>query len=139
MWKIKAYVDVVHEERAGQKFKEIKGYGWFSFSSCFSFFFPNSYDCLWTISANDAGSFNNEMAPIEVKTKKGRKDIPSTSGDAYLIIPGKDEISSSWKFLSEFQKNNKINTSKEWSIKLVCGKCILFYFLETFSEIILFP
>lgn len=75
MWKIKAYVDAVHEERAGQKFKEIKGYGWFSFSSCFSFFFPNSYDCLWTISANDAGSFNNEMAPIEVKTKKGKQTV----------------------------------------------------------------
>lgn len=30
---------------------------------------------LSTISANDAGYFNNEMAPIEVKTKKGKQTV----------------------------------------------------------------
>lgn len=30
---------------------------------------------LSTISANDAGCFNNEMAPIEVKTKKGKQTV----------------------------------------------------------------
>lgn len=70
------------------------------------------------------------MGRLQGIIKKEIKDFLSTSGDAYLIIPGIDEISSCWKFLSEFQKNNKIYTSKEWSIKLICEEYILFYFLE---------
>lgn len=45
----------------------------FDFISCI-FFFPHSYDGP-PISANDAGYFNNEMAPIEVKTKKGKQTM----------------------------------------------------------------
>ncbi|EPY86025.1 3-ketoacyl-CoA thiolase, mitochondrial [Camelus ferus] len=36
---------------------------------------PHSYDSLSTISANDAGYFHNEMAPIEAKTKKGKQTM----------------------------------------------------------------
>lgn len=41
----------------------------------FLLFFPHSYDSLLTISASDAGYFNDEMAPIEVKTRKGKQTM----------------------------------------------------------------
>lgn len=39
-----------------------------------SFLFPHSY-IPSTISANDAGYFNSEMVPIEVKTRKGKQTM----------------------------------------------------------------
>lgn len=39
-----------------------------------SFLFPHSY-IPSTLSANDAGYFNTEMEPIEVKTRKGKQTM----------------------------------------------------------------
>ena len=40
-----------------------------------SSFLPILNNSLSTVSANDAGYFNNERAPIEVKTKKGKQTM----------------------------------------------------------------